>query len=233
MCHFHWKWGQLVLFCFCKSRLYSLFYTACCQSVILSLCSCSDSVFSAAVRRNLCSLCSPCPLLHSTWPSVSGNRCSTSPLPLPPADCTSITSRHCEKRAQKATPIEKRREEWSEKDQRDSRFSWSTSIRFFQLSNPCRQPAELDFYHFSSALLPHSDECQHTTSVPPSSLPSDRDDLWASSLSAPLRPPHRQLLHIPLSSSSAEKNIPCLPLQCKIRRHFQEEVRHIHLHSGQ
>ena len=64
--------------------------------------------------------------------------------------------------------------------------------------------------------------CQHTTSVPLSSPPSDRDDLSASSLSAPLRPPHRQLLHIPLNSCSA-----------KIRRHFQEEVRHIHLHSGQ
>ena len=49
--------------------------------------------------------------------------------------------------------------------------------------------------------------CQHTTSVPPSSPPSDRDDLSASSLSAPLRPPHRQLLHIPLSSSSAENTL--------------------------
>ena len=67
---------------------------------------------------------------------------------------------------------------------------------------PCRQPAELDFYHFSSALRPHSDECQHTTSVPPSSPPSDRDDLTAFSLSVPLRPSHRQLLHISLSSSS-------------------------------
>ena len=72
---------------------------------------------------------------------------------------------------------------------------------------PCRQPAELDFYHFSSAVLPHSDECQHTTSVPPSSPPSDHDDLSASSLSDPLRPPHRQLLHIPLSSSSAENTL--------------------------
>ena len=49
--------------------------------------------------------------------------------------------------------------------------------------------------------------CQHTTSVPPSSPPSDRDDLSASSLSAPLRPPNRQLLHIPLSSSSAENTL--------------------------
>ena len=68
---------------------------------------------------------------------------------------------------------------------------------------PCRQPAELDFCRFSSAVLPHSEECQHT----PSSPPSDRDDLSASSLSAPLRPPHRQQLHIPLSSSSAENTL--------------------------
>ena len=68
---------------------------------------------------------------------------------------------------------------------------------------PCRQPAELDFYHFSSALLPHSEECQHTASSPS----SDRDDLSGSSLSAPLRPPHRQLLHIPVSSSSAENTL--------------------------
>ena len=49
--------------------------------------------------------------------------------------------------------------------------------------------------------------CQHTTSVPPSSPPSDRDDLSASSLGAPLRPPHNQLLHIPLGSSSAENTL--------------------------
>ena len=73
---------------------------------------------------------------------------------------------------------------------------------------PYRQPAELDFYHFNSAVFHHSNEFQHdTTAVPPSSPPSDRDDLSASSLSAPLRPPHRQLLHIPLSSSSAEHTL--------------------------
>ena len=55
----------------------------------------------------------------------------------------------------------------------------------------------------STSLTP----CQHITSVPPSSPPTDRDDLSASSLSAPLRPPHRQLLHIPLSSSSAENTL--------------------------
>ena len=73
---------------------------------------------------------------------------------------------------------------------------------------PCRQPAELDFYRFSSALLPHSGECQHdTTAVPPAPPPSDRDDLTASSLSAPLRPPHRQLLHISFGSSSAKNTL--------------------------
>ena len=50
-------------------------------------------------------------------------------------------------------------------------------------------------------LLPHSDDCQHDTTASP---PSDRNDLTGSSLSTPLRPPHRQLLHIPRSSSSAE-----------------------------
>ena len=49
--------------------------------------------------------------------------------------------------------------------------------------------------------------CQHTTSVAPSSPPSDCDDFSASSLSTPLHPPHRQLLHIPLSSSSAENTL--------------------------
>ena len=73
---------------------------------------------------------------------------------------------------------------------------------------PRPQSAEIDFYRFSSTLLPHSDECQHdTAAVSPASPPSDRDDLTASSLSAPLRPPHRQQLHIPLSSSSAENTL--------------------------
>ena len=49
--------------------------------------------------------------------------------------------------------------------------------------------------------------CQHTTSVPPSSPPSDRDDLSVSSHSALLCPPHRPLLHTPLSSSSAKNTL--------------------------
>jgi len=98
-------------------------------------------------------------------------------------------------------------------------------------STPCHQPAELDFYRFSSALLPHPDQCQHdTTAVPPASPPCDRDDLTAFSLSAPLRPSHRQLLHIPLS----RKRTPCLPPQRKVRLHVKEDVwQTIHLHSGQ
>ena len=77
----------------------------------------SDSVFSAAVRRNNRET-------HNTEQKVLFATCAA-PVPRytrhdllsletpssPPADRTSITSRHCEKRAQKATPIEKRREE--------------------------------------------------------------------------------------------------------------------------
>ena len=87
-------------------------------------------------------------------------------------------------------------------------------------STPCHQPAELDFYRFSSALLPHSDQCQHdTTAVPPASPPCDRDDLTASLLSSPLRPCHRQLLHIPLS----RKRTPCLRPQRKARQHVIQD----------
>ena len=57
-------------------------------------------------------------------------------------------------------------------------------------------------YRFSSSLLPHSDNA-----VPPASPPRDHDDLTASSLSAPLCPPHRQLLHTPLSFSSAKNTL--------------------------
>ena len=119
----------------------------------------SDSVFSAAVRRNNREL-------HNTEKKVLFATCAA-PVPrysrhdllsletaaapppflFPPADCTSITSRHCEKRAQKATPIEKRREEWTEEDQSDRRFSWSTFIRFFQLSNP------MSTHHFRTTFL--------------------------------------------------------------------------------
>ena len=69
----------------------------------------------------------------------------------------------------------------------------------FHLILPALQPPvaslpSLTFHRFSSVRLRHSD----TAAVPPASPPSDRDDLTASSLGAPLRPHHRQLLHIPL-----------------------------------
>ena len=102
-----------------------------CSVTACSLQPCVATTVSYTTQRRKCCL-PPVP----TWSSVSGNRCRTSPLLLLPADRTSITSRHCERRAQKATPIEKRREEWTEEDQSDRRLLWSTSIRFFQLSNP-------------------------------------------------------------------------------------------------
>ena len=195
VCHFHWKtWGQLVLFCFCrKSWLYS--------AVSLTLLAASRSCcvqFSAAVRRNnselhntekkeLFATCAaPVPrYTRHDLPSL-GTAAAPPPFLCPPGDHSLplpprwSQSRHCEKRAQKATPIEKRREEWAEKDQSDRRFSWSISIRFFQLSN---QPAELDFYHQSvqlfsftltsvNTLLPYHFPLHPvtvTTSQPPSS----------------------------------------------------------------
>ena len=148
----------------------------------------SDSVFIAAVRRNnrelhntekkvLFATC-------ATWP-VSGNRCRTSPLPLPPADRTSVTSR-------RETCPESHADREEEGRMNGGRSKWSSVF-------------VIDFHPLLPALAPTP--CQHTNSVPPSSPPSDRDDLSASSLSAPLRPPHRQLLHIPLSSSSTENTL--------------------------
>ena len=76
---------------------------------------------------------------------------------------------------------------------------------FSSSPTPCRQPAELDFLPFQFSSPP---SLRHdTTVVPPASPPRDHDDLTASSLSAPLRPYHRQLLHIPLGSSSAENTL--------------------------
>ena len=83
----------------------------------------SDSVFTAAVRRNnrelhntekkvLFATCAA-PVSRYTRHDLLSLETAAAPPPFlsPPADRTSITSRHCEKRAQKATPIEKRREE--------------------------------------------------------------------------------------------------------------------------
>ena len=85
----------------------------------------SDSVFSAAMRRNnrelhntekkvpfaTCAAPVPRYTRHDLMSLETAATPPPSPLPLPAADHTSITSRHCEKRAQKATLIEKRREE--------------------------------------------------------------------------------------------------------------------------
>ena len=83
----------------------------------------SESVFSAAVHYSNCSLHYTtsnkevlCPTLATTVPRytrldlLSLDTVAT-PLPLPPADRTSVTSRYCQKRAEKATPIEKRGKE--------------------------------------------------------------------------------------------------------------------------
>ena len=114
----------------------------------------SDSMFTAAVsyttvsyttQRRKCCLPPVPPLSPAT---LDMTFCLWKPLlHLPPADRTSITSRHCEKRAQKATPIEKRREEWTEEDQSDHQFSWSTFIQFFQLSSP------MSTHHFHTTFL--------------------------------------------------------------------------------
>ena len=132
-------------------------------------------------ERVACCLRRPCALLHSTWSSVSGYRCHTSPIPPSSSSPT-----------------------------------------------PCRQPAELDFYHFSSALLPH------TTAVGTTCLsthwPWRPHSLLAQRSAA--SPSETAASHSPWFFFS-RKHTPSLSLQYKIRRHFQEEVRHIHLHSGQ
>ena len=97
-----------------------------------------------------------------------------------------------------------------EEDQSDRRFSSTTFLQFFQLSNPlvvslpsltCTVSVQL-----SSLILTRVNTTPLLYYLPRSPS-SDRDDLTASSLSAQLRPPHRQLLHIPLGSSSAENTL--------------------------
>ena len=172
----------------------------------------SDIAFSAAVRRNNSELyntekkvvfdTSAAPVFRYTRHdllSLETAATPTHPFPLPLAGRASIRSRHCEKRAQKATPIKKRRENERRKIKVVINFRDRLPSNSSSSSTPCRQPAELDFYCFNSALLPHSDECQHdTTAARPASPPSDRDDLTASSLSAPLRPRRQLLITFPL-----------------------------------
>ena len=90
VCHFHWKWGQLVLFCSRKSWLYSLFYTACRQPVILCLCSvtassvqpCVATTLSYTTQRRKCCLPPVPPLSPAT---LDMTFCLWKPLPhLPP-----------------------------------------------------------------------------------------------------------------------------------------------------
>ena len=127
----------------------------------------------------------PLSSLHSTRPSVSGNRCRTSPLPLP-----QLIARLSHLGIARNVPRKPRRSRRGGKNER-RKIKVIVSFRDRLSSDSSSSPTP----------------CQHTTSVPPSSPPNDRDDLSASSLSAPLRPPHRQLLHIPLSSSSAENTL--------------------------
>ena len=150
---------------------------------MLSLCSvtacllqpCVATTVSYTTQRRKCCLLPVPPLSPAT---LDMTFCLWRPQPhLPPADRTSITSRHCEKR----------------RGGNNERRKIKVIVGF-------RDRLSSDS---SSSPTP----CQHTTSVPPSSPPSDHDDLSASSLSAPLRPPNRQLLHIPLSSSSAESTL--------------------------
>ena len=62
-------------------------------------------------KRKSCLLAVP-PLCPATLDMTFclGNRCHTSPLPLPAADHTSITSRPCEKRAQKFSHADREEE---------------------------------------------------------------------------------------------------------------------------
>ena len=214
---------------------------------------CSDSVFSVAVRRNNREL-------HNTEKKVLFATCAA-PVPRctrhdilsletaatpPPFLSPQLIARLSHLGIARNVPRKPRRSRRGGKNERmkikvgfcDRLPSDSSSC-----PTPCRQPAELDFYDFSSALRPHSDEGQHTTSVPPSSPPSDRDDhlpLHPVTVTTS-QPPRSAFRCVPLTDRCftfplvlpQPKLTPCLPLQCKIRRHFQEEVRHIDLYSGQ
>ena len=182
-------------------------------------------------ERVACCLRRPCPPLHSTWSSVSGYRCHTSPPPPPPPP--KLIARLSHLGIARNVPRKPRRSRRGGKNEprkikvivgfRDRLPSDSSSS-----PTPCRQPAELDFYHFSSALVPH------TTAVGTTCLsthwPWRPHSLLAQRSAA--SPSETAASHSPWFFFS-RKNTPSLSLQYKIRRHFQEEVRHIHLHSGQ
>ena len=183
----------------------------------------SDNAFSAAVRRNNREL-------HNTEKKVLFAACAA-PVPRytrhdllsletaaapPPFLSPQLIARLSHLSIARNVPRKPRRSRRGGKNEPRKikmivGFHNRLSCRSSSSPTPCRQPAELDFYHFSSAHLPHSGECQHDTAallyVPPASPPSDRDDLTASSLSAPLSPPHRHLLHIPFGTSPDKKTL--------------------------
>ena len=107
----------------------------------------------------VCHLCRPCPPLQSTWPSVSGNRCRTSPFLSP-----QLIARLSHLGIARNVPRKPRR----------SRRGGKSERRKIKVTVGFRDRLSSDS---SSSPTP----CQHTTSVPPSSPPSDRDDLSAAS----------------------------------------------------
>ena len=120
------------------------FDTAICQTlpaVSRSRWACVQWEFTTAVRYSNCGIHNTtsnkkvmCPIPPTTVRRYIWHDRHT--LPLPPADRTSLTSRHCQKRAEKATPIEIMGKEWAQENQSDRWFTRSTSIWIFQLSNP-------------------------------------------------------------------------------------------------
>ena len=153
-------------------------------------------------RRKWCLIPLP-PLSPATLDMIF---CLWKPLPHPPPPFLSpqLVARLSDLGIARNVPRKPRRSRRGGKNERRKikvviSFSDRLPSNSSSSSTPCRQPAELDFYCFKSALLPHSDECQHdTTAAPPASPPSDRDDLTASSLSAPLRPRRQLLITFPL-----------------------------------
>ena len=89
-------------------------------------------------------------------------------------------------------------------------IGWQDRLPSEFSSSPTPSPllAEPDF-QFSSGLQPHSDKHQHDhdTSATTPILSSNDHDLTTSSLSTPVRPTHRRLLHIPHHSFSTENTL--------------------------